>query len=322
MPRKSKNYFTQETEDAIILYNKTESPYQRSKIYESKIHYAFFKLTQNIIHTFKFYHTDVEELEDLQHEIIVFLLSKIHLYNHTTNLQKRINKIITKDFKCEYEGDFEKYVNYADKVTQSQIHAFIDSITITPQLSSYNQCSGSCTQCLCEEEENDIVNKCKEKLKKLTPPKAYSYFGTIVKRWLITYNEKNYLNKVNNSQIEDLYQDSNHSYILENEKPYIEDLSEFIDVFTEYVTENIYDLFPNTDNAKIADAILELFRKRKNLEGLDTFNKKTSYIYIREIHPQVKTPKITKIANRLKDIFHKNYTFFLENGYVDFEEVH
>ena len=83
MPKvaKDKNYFTQETEDAIVLYNNTPDPELRNLIYERKIHYAFFKLTQNIIHTFKFYHTEVDNLEHLQHEIITFLLSKIHLFN-------------------------------------------------------------------------------------------------------------------------------------------------------------------------------------------------------------------------------------------------
>ena len=61
--KKSKNYFTQDTEDAIVLYNNTECSKIRSKIYEREIHYAFFKLTENIIHTFKFYHTEVEKLE-------------------------------------------------------------------------------------------------------------------------------------------------------------------------------------------------------------------------------------------------------------------
>ena len=83
VPKKptNKNYFTQDTEDAIVLYNNTEDFLLKSKIYEERIHYAFFKLTQNIIHTFKFYHTEVENLEHLQHEIEVFLLSKIHLFN-------------------------------------------------------------------------------------------------------------------------------------------------------------------------------------------------------------------------------------------------
>ena len=71
--KKSKNYFTQDTEDAIVRYNNEPDPEIRSKIYESEIHYAFFKLTQNIIHTFKFYHTEVENLEHLQHEIINFV---------------------------------------------------------------------------------------------------------------------------------------------------------------------------------------------------------------------------------------------------------
>ena len=79
--KKSKNYFTQETEDAIVLYNNTSDSEVRSKIYEREIHYAFFKLTENIIHTFKFYHTEVSNLEHLQHEIITFLLSKIHLFD-------------------------------------------------------------------------------------------------------------------------------------------------------------------------------------------------------------------------------------------------
>ena len=82
--KKSKNYFTQETEDYIVKYNSLDpikGAEERSKIYENYIHYAFFKLTQNIIHTFKFYHTEVSNLEHLQHEIITFLLSKIHLFD-------------------------------------------------------------------------------------------------------------------------------------------------------------------------------------------------------------------------------------------------
>jgi hypothetical protein len=79
-------------------------------------------------------------------------------------------------------------------------------------------------------------------------------------------------------------------------------------------TDNIYRIFPKDNDAKIADAILELFRKR---ESIDIFNKKALYIYIREII-DVKTPKITKIANKLYDIFKEHYYFYLENGYTNF----
>ncbi len=227
---KSKNYFTQDTEDAIVLYNNTKDTVLKSKIYEEKIHYPFFKLTQNIIHTFKFYHTEVEELEHLQHEIIVFLLSKIHLFNPNNGA------------------------------------------------------------------------------------KAYSYFGTIVKRWCILYNNKNYKSKINKISVDELSKDDSYSYTLESTNE-VDKLSYFIDHYTKYVTLNIYTYFPKENDAKIADAVLELFRKR---DQIDIFNKKALYIYIHEMVPEAKTPKITKIANILYDLFKKYYIFYLENGYIKF----
>jgi hypothetical protein len=227
--KKGVQYFTQDTENAIVLYNHTDDSEERSRIYRERIHYGFFKLTENIIHTFKFYYTEVDNIEDLQHEVITFLLSKIHLYD---------------------------------------------------------QSKGA---------------------------KAYSYFGTIAKRYLILSNQKNYKKRVDTAPIEILEEDENHSYNIDGDN-YDERLSQFIDQYTEYCTQNIFEIFPKEYDAQIADAILELFRKRENL---DIFNKKALYIYIRE-QVDVKTPKITKIANQLYDIFKENYVFYLEHGYTNF----
>jgi DNA-directed RNA polymerase specialized sigma24 family protein len=227
--KKGVQYFTQDTENAIVLYNNTTDFDLKSRIYNEKIHYAFFKLTENIIHTFKFYYTEVDNIEDLQHEVITFLLSKIHLFN--------------------------------------------------PEKGA----------------------------------KAYSYFGTIAKRYLILSNQKNYKKRIETSPIELLEEDERHSYDME-ESPYNERLSMYIDDFTDYCTDNIFDLFPKGEDAQIADAILELFRKR---EYLDVFNKKALYIYIRE-QVDAKTPKITKIANKLYEVFKKGYVFYLEHGYTNF----
>jgi hypothetical protein len=227
--KKGVQYFTQETEDAIVLYNNTLDPEVRSRLYNDKIHYAFFKLTENIIHTFKFYYTEVDNIEDLQHEVITFLLSKIHLFN--------------------------------------------------PEKGA----------------------------------KAYSYFGTIAKRYLILSNQKNYKKRIDTAPIEVLEEDETHSYNIDD-SPYDEKLSNFIDTYTTYCTKYLFEFFPKEYDAQIADAILELFRKRENL---DVFNKKALYIYIRE-QVDVKTPKITKIANQLYDIFKENYIFYLEHGYTNF----
>jgi DNA-directed RNA polymerase specialized sigma24 family protein len=224
-------YFTKDTEDAIVAYNYSTDFEERNRIYNEQIHYAFFKLTENIIHTFKFYYTEVDNIEDLQHEVITFLLSKIHLFD---------------------------------------------------------QSKGA---------------------------KAFSYFGTIAKRYLILSNQKNYKKRVETSPVASIEEDEKFSYQLDDTKSVVEsNLSKFMDEYINYCTDNIFELFPKETDAQVADAILEVFRKR---DSLDVFNKKALYIYIREMI-DVKTPKITKIANQLYDIFKKKYVFYLEHGYTNF----
>jgi hypothetical protein len=149
--------------------------------------------------------------------------------------------------------------------------------------------------------------------------KAYSYFGTITKNYLIVYNTKNYKKRIESAPVDDLYKDETYSYSIEDDKT-IDNLSYFMDHYIKYVENSFNKFFPKGNDDKVADAILELFRKR---EKLDIFNKKALYIYIREIMAtnglEVKTPKITKIANKLYDIFKENYIFYLETGYIDFE---
>ena len=255
--RQKRNYFTQETEDAIVQYNLSKDKKFKSDIYSKEIHYPFYKLTENIIHTFKFYYTDgVENLEDLQHEIMVFLLDKIHLFDPSKGA------------------------------------------------------------------------------------KAYSYFGTIVKRWLIVYNQKNYKKKIESIDIGDISKHQNldigdNSFFILNTKleqssqKFVEldsnfgdelfnkgykegdRLSIFVDLYVKYMTKNIFDYFPKEYDAQIADCILELFRKR---DAIDVFNKKALYIYIREMI-DVKTPKITKIANKLHKVFKEKYLVYYEKGF-------
>ena len=139
---------------------------------------------------------------------------------------------------------------------------------------------------------------------------------TIAKRYLILNNTQNYKRRIDKVEITELEEDESHTYSLEEQiHDTINDkLSGFIDLYVDYCTDNIFKLFPKKDDAQVADAILELFRKR---EDIDVFNKKALYIYIRE-QIDVKTPRITKIANHLNLIFKKNYLFYLENGYTKF----
>ena len=231
--KKSKNqYFTQATEDAIVRYNNSTDPEERSEIYRKEIHYAFFKLTENIIHTFKFYYTEVDQIEHLQHEVITFLLDKIHLFDQSRGA------------------------------------------------------------------------------------KAFSYFGTIAKRYLIIQNTKNYKKRVDKAPVEELHHDLRHSYDMDYDPMEKDHLSDFMDEYITYCYSNLSEFFPKYKDAQVADAILSIFAKR---EQIDIFNKKALYIYIREM-VDVKTPHITKIANKLGNIYKDHYTFYLQNGYTDFED--
>jgi hypothetical protein len=77
--KNKKQYFTKETEDAILLYNQLDDDYERNKLYTQKIKHSFDKLVENMIHTFKFYQFDVP-YEDVHHEVVAFLNEKIHKY--------------------------------------------------------------------------------------------------------------------------------------------------------------------------------------------------------------------------------------------------
>ena len=78
--RTKKRYFTEETDAAIALYLKTKNQSDRDYIFKEYLYYPFYKLAENLIHTFKFYYTEVDDLEDLKHEVICFLLEKLDYF--------------------------------------------------------------------------------------------------------------------------------------------------------------------------------------------------------------------------------------------------
>lgn len=99
MPRKRKNkiYFTQDTEDAIIEYNKTESPIVRNKIYKERIQYPFEKLAENVLNTFKFSYFDVPK-EDVMQEVVSILIQKIHMYKEGKGKAFSYFSIVAKNY--------------------------------------------------------------------------------------------------------------------------------------------------------------------------------------------------------------------------------
>jgi len=226
-PKEPRIYFTSDTEEAIIEYLASTDQDFRNRLYSDRIEYAFYKLAENIIHTFKFYYTNSDTIEELKHEVVTFLLEKLHLYDQSKG-------------------------------------------------------------------------------------KAFSYFGTIAKRYLIVYNNNNYKKLQERADVEELDEDKNfmHETLRENEEKFSSD--NFIDQYILYIDKYIHQLFPKTQDAKTADAIMELFRKRETLE---IFNKKALYIYIREI-TDTTTPHITKVTKKLDTLRTRLFNEYYQHGYI------
>ena len=229
--KSSNNYFTKETEEYIVKYNISIDPDYRAKIFTKHIYFPFYKLAENIIHTFKFYYTDVERIEDLKHEVVSMLLE--------------------------------------------------------------------------------------EKIMKFDPTngaKAYSYFGTIVKRWLINYNNKNYKKLKQIGSFDDMEESYEGSIKVKNVGDIT--LSQFLDMWVEKTYDKLDLLFNKESEKRIADAVLTIFKTRYDL---DIFKKKALYIYIREM-TDCETPHLTRVISVLKDDFYEIYHRYHEKGKIVIKE--
>lgn len=225
-PKTKNNYFTEETEEAILEYRRSTNQAERNRIYNARIHFGFYKLAENIIHTFKFYYTEVDKIEDLKYEVVSFLLQKLDLYDQSKG-------------------------------------------------------------------------------------KAYSYFGTIAKRYLIIYNQKNYKKLVNKIDIPNNEEDDESFKQAIVVKEYSEpDRGDVIERFSKLLENKIHDLFEKQEEINVAYAILEIFRKRENIE---IFNKKALFIYIKEM-TDCQSNTITKVIKKIKGLYAQILNNYIENA--------
>ena len=221
-------YFTEETEEAIVQYLGSTSEEFRNKIFKEKIYYPFYKLSENLIHTFKFYYTEVDDIEDLKHEVITFLLEKLHYFQAGKG-------------------------------------------------------------------------------------KAFSYFSIVGKNYLILYNNSIYKKKKISGELEEVDEDPEILNSIEHQETLNNNL-EFLDLYILWMDYHLPNIFPKKDEEKIADAILEIFKRRDNIE---IFNKKALYIFIKEI-TDAPTPNITKVVKIMRNYYIKLFNEFENEGYLKF----
>lgn len=164
-----------------------------------------------------------------------------------------------------------------------------------------------------EEIKSNILLLMLEKLNNYTPEKgkAYSYFTVVVWRYLINKNDTNY-KKYKTSIAHDISECENlsNNFVISEDSVYND--GQFIDKLVEYLDYNIGLLFPKKMEFAIADAILEIIRRRERLEN---FQKKAIYIYIREI-TNCKSSQITTVVNNMKYIYNMALNDYNNSGYI------
>ena len=75
----NRQYFSKDTEDAIIEYNITTDQYIKDKLYRERIASAFDKLAEIVYNKWKFSYFD-DDPQDVMAEVVAFMVEKIHMY--------------------------------------------------------------------------------------------------------------------------------------------------------------------------------------------------------------------------------------------------
>jgi hypothetical protein len=165
-----------------------------------------------------------------------------------------------------------------------------------------------------DEVKHDVVSFLIMQMPKYDPNKgkAFSYFSVVGKNYLILHNNNNYKKMKIHDDVSVL--DFKRNISAELDKIEADDFNiQFVDQMLEYWENNITNIFKRKKDILVADSVLELFRKRKNIEN---FNKKALYIMIREMTGS-NTQHITRVINQMKLYYYNMIKEFSMVGEID-----
>jgi hypothetical protein len=77
--KKSKVYFSEDTEKAIIKYNLSNDPDVREKLFREEIYGPLDKLAENVINRFKFPYME-GTFDEIKSQVVSFLVINLHKF--------------------------------------------------------------------------------------------------------------------------------------------------------------------------------------------------------------------------------------------------
>jgi len=267
-------YFTTGTEDAIVDYNKLTS-----QIEEMVADYHGIQPEGD---------EDLKDAIEKHPKLMADLIGELPKEKQTEidRLEKKKNLIyrneVEEPFGKLVESIFNKYkfsyfdVPYED-VQQRVIHHLVEKIHM------YEKSKG----------------------------KAFSYFSMIARNKLIQINNKNY-----DRYKEEVRIDKEESeFDIPMEENFEDEIqkNQFFQEMIDYWRNRMSNMFKKERDIKIADALLQLFEKRKTIE---TFNKKGLYVMIREMTGVERTQHITKVVKKFREEYKDLSENYRETGTI------
>jgi len=93
----NKVYFNEDTERAIVEYNKTEDEFDREIIFRDRIHAPLDKLAENIINKYKFPYIE-GSFEDIKAQVVSFLVLNLHKYTENKGKAFSYFSVVAKNY--------------------------------------------------------------------------------------------------------------------------------------------------------------------------------------------------------------------------------
>jgi hypothetical protein len=110
-----KIYFTEDTEKAIVQYNKSTDLEERETLFRERIHPPIDKLAENIINRFKFPYID-GNFEDIKNQVVSFLVLNLHKFTEDKGKAFSYFSVVAKNYLVLHNNN-----SYRDELRSTYI---------------------------------------------------------------------------------------------------------------------------------------------------------------------------------------------------------
>ena len=135
--KKSKMYFGTPVQEAIIEYNNTSNPLEKNAIYGERIHPAFCKMAENLIHTFKFYYFDYP-FEEVKNEVVSFMVMQLPKYKEGKGRAFSYFSIVGKNYLILNNNNNYKKMKIHDDIVKLDYKRNVTSENLTENVDEFN----------------------------------------------------------------------------------------------------------------------------------------------------------------------------------------